>query len=273
MPPVTRGASRTDSRSRAATEKVDSRMAADDRRLYRKAVRKRSHRWLGTAAAVLALMGSAPGELRAVSTSQQILAQIRHRTPDLGRGAELFNGCAACHGSDGGGTRDGLVPRLAGQHASVLQKQMVDYRYDRRWDPRMQAAVDQHSLSPESIADVSAYISQLDRDVGIGTGDGRLLGRGAAVYSRSCQSCHGRAAQGDAARAVPRLARQHYEYLRRQIYDAVDGRRPGFPPSHIRLLRRLDRDDIAGIADYLSRLGAAQTASAPEPLKTGGKRE
>ncbi len=244
-------------------------MAADGVGRYRKDVRKRSHRWLGAAAAALLLMGSVPGELRALSTPQQILAQIRHRTPDLERGAGLFNGCAACHGSNGGGTRDGLVPRLAGQHASVLQKQLVDYRYDRRWDPRMQAVVDQHSLSPESIADVSAYISQLDRDVGIGTGDGGLLRRGAAAYPHSCQGCHGRAAQGDAARAVPRLARQHYEYLRRQIYDAVDGRRPNFSPSHIRLLARLERDDIAGIADYLSRLGASQAVSAPEQLRTG----
>lgn len=248
-------------------------MAADGSRLYRNDVRKWSQRWRGTVVAALVLVGSVPGEVRAVSTSEQVLAQIRHRTPDLERGAELFNGCAACHGSDGGGTRDGLVPRLAGQHAPVLQKQLVDYRYDRRWDRRMQAVVDQHSLSPESIADVSAYISQLDRDVGIGTGDGSLLHRGAAAYARSCRGCHGRAAQGDAARAVPRLAGQHYEYLRRQIYDAVDGRRPNFSPSHIRLLTRLDRDDIAGIADYLSRLGASQAAAAPQPLKTTGERQ
>jgi len=237
-------------------------------------VRKRSHGWLVTgAAAALALVGSLAGELRAASTSQQVLAQIRHSTPSLERGAELFNGCAACHGADGGGSVDGLVPRLAGQHASVLQKQLVDYHYDRRWDPRMMAVVEQHSLGPESIADVTAYISQLDRDVGIGTGNGSLVRRGAAEYSRSCQGCHGRAAQGDAARAVPRLAGQHYEYLRRQIYDAVDGRRPNFSPSHIRLLARLDRDDIAGIADYLSRLGASQPASAPQQLKTSGERQ
>jgi cytochrome c553 len=247
-------------------------MAAAGVRLYRKEVRKRSHRSLAMAAAVWVLVGSVPGELRAVSSSQEVLAQIRQRTPDLERGAGLFNACVACHGSDGGGTRDGLVPRLAGQHASVLQRQMVDYRYDRRWDPRMQAVVDRHSLSPESIADVSAYISQLDRDVGVGTGDGSLLRRGAAAYSRSCQGCHGRAAQGDAARAVPRLAGQHYEYLRRQIYDAVDGRRPNFSPSHIRLLARLDRDDIAGISDHLSRLGVSLAASAPQQLKTGPER-
>jgi hypothetical protein len=43
------------------------------------------------------------------------------------------------------------------------------------------------------------------------------------------------------ATAVPKIGGQHYEYLRRQIYDAVDGRRPGLPASHVRLLARLDQ--------------------------------
>jgi len=55
---------------------------------------------------------------------------------------------------------------------------------------------------------------------------------------------------------IPRLSGQHYEYLRRQMYDAVDGRRPGFPPSHVRLLAQLEHDDIAGVADYLSRVAS-----------------
>jgi cytochrome c553 len=242
-------------------------------------MRERPHvGWLASAAVALVLVGSVSAEVRAARASEtgptpeQALAQLRQYTPDLERGALLFNGCAACHGTDGGGSPDGLVPRLAGQHASVVQKALVEYRYDRRWDPRMQAVADQHSLAPEAIVDISAYISRLDRDVGIGTGDGALVKRGAADYSRSCQGCHGRVAQGDAARAVPRLAGQHYEYLRRQIYDAIDGRRPNFSRPHIRLLARLDRDDIAGIADYLSRLGASQAASAPEELKTSAER-
>jgi hypothetical protein len=60
--------------------------------------------------------------------------------------------------------------------------------------------------------------------------------------------------QGDSAHVVPKIGGQHFEYLRRQIYDAVDGRRPGFPASHVRLLARLDHDDIVGVADYLSRI-------------------
>jgi hypothetical protein len=38
------------------------------------------------------------------------------------------------------------------------------------------------------------------------------------------------------------------------MYDAVDGRRPNMAGDHARRLSRLDREDILGVADYLSRL-------------------
>ncbi len=48
-------------------------------------------------------------------------------------GAVLFQTCAVCHDSSGGGTPDGHVPRISGQHFSVLVEQLVDYRNNRRW--------------------------------------------------------------------------------------------------------------------------------------------
>jgi cytochrome c553 len=106
----------------------------------------------------------------------------------------------------------------------------------------------------QAIADVAGYVSQLDDPSPAGTGSGELVARGARVYFRLCESCHGSSGQGDPKHTVPRIAGQHYEYLRRQIYDAVDGRRPGFPFSHVRLFARLEHDDIAGVSDYLSRI-------------------
>jgi cytochrome c553 len=207
-----------------------------------------------------------PAGVPAVSPSRQELEAVNHSTPNLDRGAEVFRTCAMCHGSDGGGTLDGQVPRIAGQHSSVLRKQILDYRYDRRWDLLMESIAGRHDLpNAQAIADVTAYISRIDREPAIGHGDGRLLEQGAASYAHLCRGCHGVAAQGDAAHAIPRLAGQHYEYLRRQVYDAVDGRRPNFSPAHIHLLARLDHDDIQGIADYLSRLDGGSTRGGPRP--------
>jgi len=211
---------------------------------------------------VLLVIMLSPADVPAVSPSQQELEAVKHSTPNLDQGAEVFRTCATCHGPDGGGTLDGQVPRIAGQHTSVLRKQILDYRYDRRWDLLMESIAGRHDLpNAQTIADVTAYISRIDRDPQIGHGDGRLLQQGAASYAQLCRGCHGVAAQGDAAHTIPRLAGQHYEYLRRQIYDAVDGRRPNFSAAHIRLLARLDHDDIQAVADYLSRLSGEAARS------------
>jgi len=159
--------------------------------------------------------------------------------------------------TDNSGSRVGLGFRTREWPTGDFDEQLVDFRHDRRWDPRMEHFADRHHLpDAQAIADVAAYISRLDVRLASGEGSGDLLGLGAASYARLCRGCHGAVGQGEARGAVPRLAGQHYEYLRRQIFDAVDGRRPNFSQSHIRLLARLDHGGIDSIADYLSRLGS-----------------
>jgi cytochrome c553 len=188
--------------------------------------------------------------------------QALGRKPDLVQGARLFAACAACHKDAGGGTEDGSVPRIAGQSFSVLVRQLVDYRYSKRWDIRMESIASSHQLTDaQSIADVAGYVSRLPVPSHPGVGSGELVGHGARVYVRLCQSCHGPAGKGDGRHEIPQIAAQHYEYLLRQMHDAVEGRRPNFPPAHIKLLGGLIRDDLVGLADFLSRSVAAESTS------------
>ena len=218
------------------------------------------------AASLLAVL-LLPAVTFAFATAKQELQQALHSKPNLDHGAELFRNCAVCHGPQGGGTRDGGVPRIAGQHISVLAKQLVDYRHDRRWDIRMEHFADKHHLiDAQAIADVTAYIHQLTVDVPPGVGDGELAAHGQNVYGRRCQSCHGEAGQGNSKNMIPRIAGQHYDYLMRQIYDGADGRRPNFSPVHVRMLTRLDRRDIVGLADYLSRLDSDKRSDSKPAL-------
>lgn len=205
---------------------------------------------------ILGTVGASSAAIAAPSVSQE-RSEALHSRPNLDNGAQLFQTCAACHGATGAGTVDGQIPRIAGQHFSVLVKQIVDYRGDRRWDPRMEHFADQHHLkNAQDIADVAGFVSQLQLppETAVGVGSGELLAHGAEVYSSSCASCHGRAGDGSGRDQIPRVAGQNYEYLRRQIYDAVDGRRPNFPAAHIKLLKQLEFDDIAAVADYMSRM-------------------
>jgi cytochrome c553 len=203
--------------------------------------------------AVTAIALPADGASNAAQESSDAL----NARPNLDNGATLFKTCGVCHGSSGGGTPDGRVPRISGQHFSVLVKQLVDYRNHRRWDPLMEYESDQHLLkNAQDIADAAAYVSQIETlpEDGVSVGSGEFLARGTEVYARSCAACHGKAGNGSGRQQIPRLAGQNYAYLVRQIHDAVEGRRPNFPASHVDLLKGLDYADILGVADYLARM-------------------
>lgn len=203
--------------------------------------------------ALLALTAS-PSGYSAEASRVEYQSALR-AVPNLEHGELIFSTCAMCHGNDGGGKSERGVPRIGGQLVSVIVAQLVDYRHGARWDDRMEAFTDRHMLrDAQEIADVAAYVSELRVSTRVSTGPGELLEQGSKVFAQRCASCHGQRGEGDSRKAVPSLAGQHYQYLLRQLYDAVDGRRPNFDTDHVRLLKRMGRDDFTSVADYLSRL-------------------
>jgi cytochrome c553 len=186
--------------------------------------------------------------------------------PNAAHGKELFTACAECHRSDGSGSEDGTVPIIAGQHVSVLLKQLVDFRHDRRWHAKMQDAATRHELgSPQDLLDVSAYASGLKRPApsALGTHDAAALHQGQIVYYRDCESCHGRLAEGDLRTLRPRLAGQHHEYLLRQLNETAAGQRPGMDELHVTRIRELSADERAGVAAHLARLSPGFSPARP----------
>ena len=201
------------------------------------------------------LLLTLPAWASAANSTQRDLQLARHATPNVDHGAELFVQCVSCHGSNGAGQENGNTPRIAGQHYSVLLKQLVDFRHGKRWDFRMEEHADQHHLeTPQDIADVAAYVAQLDAGQVRGMGDGNYAAEGAKIFGARCASCHGPSGAGDARNSVPMLAGQHYGYLMRQMYDAVDNRRPTLQAVHPKKIESLDFEQVRAVADYLSRI-------------------
>ena len=177
--------------------------------------------------------------------------------PNLERGAELYQTCAACHGENGRGTEDGEIPAIAGQHGSVLLKQLTDFRHDQRWNERMKNFTDRHHLTgPQDLTDVAAYVASLPRfpPSAKGIGDGSALGDGASLYFQKCERCHDPLGQGDLLLRRPRLAGQHYAYLLRQLQETAASKRPGMDRAHVDMLQDISPDELRGVADYLSRV-------------------
>lgn len=193
-----------------------------------------------------------------LSASQEFGAVLRIE-PNSVRGGQLFQVCTSCHGQGGGGAADGSVPAIAGQHAKVIARQLIDYRNADRWDPRMEEVASRHNMRQlRDIADVAAWASRLPVEPAPGVGDGSTASAGRVQFQARCAGCHGRDGEGNGALLVPRLAGQHYGYLLRQLQDTLEGRRPNMPPPHAELLVDLDAQGLTGLADYLSRLRPAR---------------
>lgn len=191
------------------------------------------------------------------------LEAVLRTVPNREHGKALFRTCSVCHGAHDASLPIGWVPEIAGQYPRVIAKQLVDYRHGARWDLRMEIIAGRHVLpSDQDIADVAAYVAGLNPTHLSPAGHGEDLGGGKAIYRAACADCHGRVAEGSNARFVPRLAGQQYDYLLRQLHDAVDGRRPNLGSVHVKALENLDARELEALADYLSRLEPSGTVPA-----------
>lgn len=184
------------------------------------------------------------------------LREVLGASADTAHGARLFAICTECHGAQGEGNASGWPPQIAGQHARVIAKELIDFRAGVRWYDPMERIAGRHVLQhTQDIADVAAYVAGLAPSSATTPGPGRWLEQGAELYVRRCERCHGAQGEGNDERFVPRVAGQQYEYLLRQLQDTREGRRPNMQARHPRLIASCSMDELAGLADYMARLG------------------
>lgn len=218
------------------------------------------------ASAVMALSsclaaGDPPGEAAAAQEVSPVVSveAVLAAVPDMNRGRELYETCAACHQSTGWGVRDGSVPHIAGQHFRYVVKQVADVRSGVRYNPRMRHFVSKAALdTPQAVADIASYVASLPRSATPATGDGDALERGAELYGEACASCHGAGGEGSAALGIPRIAGQHYRYLALQLEAISLGTRHSFNPYLPMVLEPLSEADREAVADYVSRLSSGE---------------
>jgi cytochrome c553 len=170
------------------------------------------------------------------------------------RGEIAFEVCQGCHGMEALGEVDGTYPRLAGQHASDLIKQLADVRAGVRDNRKMYPFAEEHVITTQELADVAMYLQELDVTADHGTGPGKDLDRGKALYERDCMDCHGPHGEGDPAKFYPRIADQHYLYLLRQMRDIRGGKRRNANPEMWEVSKTYPDEDIRVVIDYISRL-------------------
>ena len=202
----------------------------------------------------LALLASATAyaEPKKVDAFVEIALQAE---PDLQKGRMLYFNCAICHTPEGWGSPNGRFPQIAGQHQSVILKQLADIQKGNRDNPTMIPFTDPlFFLGPQALADLSAYIEQMPMVPNNSVGSGLRLEEGKKLYNEECKECHGENGEGVAKDFYPRIHGQHFQYVLRQMEWVKTGKRRNADEEMVKQFKKFSQDDLEVIADYVSRL-------------------
>jgi cytochrome c553 len=192
---------------------------------------------------------------------------------DKKRGEEAYEVCGACHLPSGAGRPDGTFPQLAGQHTTVLIKQMADIRAGTRDNPTMYpfAAT---LTDPQELADAAAYIESLCIPLEHGKYEGAdaaiKVAQGKELYEKQCLECHGKNGEGQKEKFYPVIAGQHYKYLLRQMTEIRDGHRRNANPDMVKVIKPYTNDQLIAISAYQASLVMPGSMCKP---KAGGKKK
>jgi cytochrome c553 len=173
---------------------------------------------------------------------------------DAMRGEAAFLPCQGCHRKDASGRTSGAYPRLSGQHASVIIKQITDIRAGRRYNPKMQPYISDHGMTPLEIADLAAYLQSLPISTENGKGPGSGVAAGKQIYDKDCAGCHGSKGEGSAEKFYPMVAAQHFRYLLRELKFIRDGDRSNANPDMVKVIKPYGDDNLEALADYMAQL-------------------
>lgn len=171
----------------------------------------------------------------------------------------LYAPCVVCHQPNAWGSLDGSIPNLAGQKEHYLAGQIASFRSGARASTAMRL-VSAHSRvrDPGNVSALAAYLAALDMNPKPVTGSGEHLRLGQEIYNHLCARCHEFDGRGGDELGVPRIAGQHYPYLRRQIEEVALVHRDVVPVEMSVILRNIRPHEKDAVADYISRLNDSE---------------
>jgi len=171
--------------------------------------------------------------------------------------------CAVCHAVDGN-SQIAVNPKLAGQFAEYLYKQLSNFKpaagkHAERENAVMAGMV--AKLSPEDMRNLAVYFAGQAAKPGAARSKdlvalGQKIYRGGIANKNlpACASCHGPNGAGMPAQ-YPRLSGQHAEYVDAQLKSFRAGERANDPNSMMRgVAGKMSDREIQAVSDYIAGL-------------------
>lgn len=166
--------------------------------------------------------------------------------------------CAGCHGPSGNSTNP-VWPKLAGQHAFYIEKELHDFQNEKRLDATMAPMA--AGLSDVDIENVAAYFASVASTVEAASADKIKLGE--KIYRSgkadnglpACIACHGPNGAGSAPARFPRIGGQHAAYLSKTLKDFKSETRNNDHQAMMRdIAGRMTNKEIEAVSSYISGL-------------------
>jgi len=171
--------------------------------------------------------------------------------------------CAACHGVDGNSVV-AIYPKIAGQSATYLAKQLADFKLgmssggkEGRADPIMGGMA--MALSEQDMADLAAYFSSQKQSAGSDTtnetGRKLYLGGDSSRGITACVACHGVTGKGMEQAGFPSIGEQNAAYIQSQLEKFRSGARANDKASMMRnIAMKLEDADIEALTQFIASL-------------------
>jgi cytochrome c553 len=183
---------------------------------------------------------------------------------DPAKGKEIASTvCAACHNADGNSVQ-AANPKLAGQHASYLLKQMKEFKAADGKQPARVNAVMNGMIAPyteEQMRDLSVWFAA-QTQAGEQARNRETIEAGQKLYRAgnmakglpACAACHGPTGAGIPAQ-FPRIGGQFAEYIEAQLKAFRDESRSNDPNKIMRMVAiKMTDKEIKAVSDYISGL-------------------
>lgn len=168
--------------------------------------------------------------------------------------------CKQCHGVDGMGHGNPMIPVIAGMPAEHIEEAIYAYVDGARSCakvPRMCEVV--ADLSEDDVVELSEYFAAKRRGPSLQEFDASLAAQGEALHQEHCSNCHVPPDDEGVASAIGiPLHGQRSEYLRYAIESYFSGDRESLLPTMANRILLLEPGDLGALVHYYSSYRAVE---------------